>query len=121
MKVNLKGTFFCYRAAFGALREARGAIINIASDAGLMGNPNSLVYCVSKGGVVNMTRSLVLELAPQVRINCVCPGYVDTDMVGRDWIDKVDDPECLEKMLREYAPMKRMASPQEIAGVVALS
>ena len=65
MKVNLKGTFFCYRAAFGALREARGAIINIASDAGLMGNPNSSVYCASKGGVVNMTRSLALELAPQ--------------------------------------------------------
>jgi NAD(P)-dependent dehydrogenase (short-subunit alcohol dehydrogenase family) len=87
----------------------------------LMGNPDSSVYCAPKGGVVNMTRSLALELAPQVRINCVCPGYVDTDMVRRDWIDKVDDPECLEIMLCEYASMKRMASPQEIAGVVALS
>jgi NAD(P)-dependent dehydrogenase (short-subunit alcohol dehydrogenase family) len=118
MNVNLKGTFFCCRAAIGALRESRGSIINIASDAGLMGNPNSSVYCASKGGVVNMTRSLALELAPQVRINCVCPGYVDTDMVRRDWIDRADDPVGLEKMLCEYAPMKRMASPQEIAASV---
>ena len=85
MKVNLKGTFFCCRAAFGALLEARGAIINIASDAGLMGNPDSSVYCAPKGGVVNMTRSLALELAPQVRINCVCPGYVVPAMSIRTW------------------------------------
>ncbi len=62
-----------------------------------------------------MTRALALELAPQVRVNCVCPGYVDTDMVRRDWIDKGDDPASLEKMLCDYAPMKRMATPEEIA------
>jgi NAD(P)-dependent dehydrogenase (short-subunit alcohol dehydrogenase family) len=118
LNVNLKGTFFCCRAALGALRESAGNIINIASDAGLMGNLNSSIYCASKGGVVNMTRAMALELAPQVRVNCVCPGYVDTDMVRRDWIDKHDDPESLEKMLRDYAPMKRMATPAEIASSV---
>jgi NAD(P)-dependent dehydrogenase (short-subunit alcohol dehydrogenase family) len=102
----------------GALRESAGNIINIASDAGLMGNPNSSIYCASKGGVVNMTRAMALELAPQVRVNCVCPGYVDTDMVRRDWIDKNDDPQSLEKMLCDYAPMKRMATPAEIASSV---
>lgn len=118
LNVNLKGTFFCCRAALGALRESEGNIINIASDAGLMGNPNSSIYCASKGGVVNMTRAMALELAPKVRVNCVCPGYVDTDMVRRDWIDKDDDPESLEKMLCDYAPMKRMATPAEIASSV---
>ena len=118
LSVNLKGTFFCCRAALGALRGSAGNIINIASDAGLMGNPNSSIYCASKGGVVNMTRALALELAPQVRVNCVCPGYVDTDMVRRDWIDKGDDPASLEKMLCDYAPMKRMATPEEIASSV---
>jgi NAD(P)-dependent dehydrogenase (short-subunit alcohol dehydrogenase family) len=118
LNVNLKGTFFCCRAALGALRESAGNIINIASDAGLMGNLNSSIYCASKGGVVNMTRAMALELAPQVQVNCVCPGYVDTDMVRRDWIDKNDDPESLEKMLRDYAPMKRMATPAEIASSV---
>ena len=65
-----------------------------------------------------MTRALALELAPQVRINCVCPGYVDTDMVRRDWIDKHADPASLEKMLCDYAPMKRMATPAEIANSI---
>ena len=65
-----------------------------------------------------MTRALALELAPDVRINRVCPGYVDTDMVRRDWIEKSDDPASLEKMLRDYAPMKRMATPEEIASSV---
>lgn len=118
LNVNLKGTFFCCRAALGALREAKGNIINIASDAGLMGNPGTTIYCASKGGVVNMTRAMAMELAPQVRVNCVCPGYVDTDMVRRDWIDKEDDPASLEKMLCDYAPMKRIATPEEIASSV---
>jgi NAD(P)-dependent dehydrogenase (short-subunit alcohol dehydrogenase family) len=118
LNVNLKGTFFCCRAALGALRESQGNIVNIASDAGLMGNPNSSIYCASKGGVVNMTRAMALELAPAVRINCVCPGYVDTDMVRRDWIEQSDDPAALEKMLCDYAPMKRMATPAEIASAV---
>jgi NAD(P)-dependent dehydrogenase (short-subunit alcohol dehydrogenase family) len=118
LNVNLKGTFFCCRSALGALRESMGNIVNIASDAGLMGNPASSIYCASKGGVVNMTRAMALELAPQIRVNCVCPGYVDTDMVRRDWIDKSDDPASLEKMLCDYAPMKRMATPGEIASSV---
>ncbi|GAA0681535.1 3-oxoacyl-[acyl-carrier-protein] reductase [Marinobacterium maritimum] len=118
LSVNLKGTFFCIQAALEALRLSKGCIINIASDAGLMGNHNSSIYCASKGGVVNMTRALALELSPQLRINCVCPGYVDTDMVRRDWIDQHHDPERLEKIVCNYAPLKRMATPAEIANSI---
>ncbi|HIC53635.1 MAG TPA: SDR family oxidoreductase, partial [Gemmatimonadetes bacterium] len=60
--VNLKGTFFCCRAALPALRESKGNIVNIASDAGLIGVPGITVYCASKGGFVNMTRAMALEV-----------------------------------------------------------
>ena len=115
LDINLKGTFFCSKAALGALRASNGNIVNVASDAGLMGNLNSSVYCASKGGVVNLTRAMALELAPDVRVNCVCPGYVDTDMVRRDWIEKGDDPVGREQKLCNYAPMGRLATPREIA------
>lgn len=113
--VNLKGTFFCCRAALPALRESKGNIVNIASDAGLIGVPGITVYCASKGGVVNMTRAMALEVAPDVRVNTVCPGYVDTDMIRRDHIDKKDDPEAAEQKMIDYAPLKRIATPAEIS------
>jgi NAD(P)-dependent dehydrogenase (short-subunit alcohol dehydrogenase family) len=115
VNVNLKGTFFCCRAALPALRVAKGNIVNVASDAGLMGAPNLSVYCASKGGVVNLTRAMALELAPRVRVNCVCPGYVDTDMVRRDSIELADDPAAVEQSLIDYAPLKRIATREEVA------
>ncbi len=118
LDVNLKGTFFCSSAALAMLREREGAIVNIASDAGLLGERGLAVYCASKGGVVNLTRAMALELAPRVRVNCVCPGYVDTDMVRRDYIDQADDPEAAEREVNEVAPMKRMAQPDEIAKAI---
>ena len=116
--VNLKGTFFCCRAALPALRESKGNIVNIASDAGLIGVPGITVYCASKGGVVNMTRAMALEVAPDVRVNSVCPGYVDTDMIRRDHIDKKDDPAAAEQRMIDYAPLKRIAMPAEISHAV---
>jgi NAD(P)-dependent dehydrogenase (short-subunit alcohol dehydrogenase family) len=93
VEVNLKGTFFCCRAALPELRKSNGNIVNIASDAGLMRCPGITVYCASKGGVVNMTRAMALEVAPDVRVNCVCPGYTDTDMI-RLSVKKKPDPEA---------------------------
>jgi len=116
--VNLKGTFFCCRAALPELRKSNGSIVNIASDAGLMGCPGITVYCASKGGVVNMTRAMALEVAPDVRVNCVCPGYVDTDMIRKNSADLKDDPEAAWQNMIEYAPLKRIAMPAEIAHAV---
>ena len=119
LDVNLKGTFFCIRAALPALRASGGNVVNVASDAGLMGDVGSgAVYCASKGGVVNMTRALAIELAPAVRVNCVCPGYVDTDMVRRDGIEQAADPVAAEQALLDYAPLKRIATPDEIAASI---
>lgn len=80
--VNLKGTFFMCAAAIPHLRETRGCIVNLSSDAGLQGNSGAAAYCASKGGVSVFTKALALELAPfGVRVNAVCPGDVDSPML----------------------------------------
>ena len=119
LDVNLKGSFFCIKAALPSLRKSLGNIVNVASDAGLMGDPDLIVYCASKGGVVNMTRAMALAFAPEVRVNCVCPGYVDTDMVRRDGIELAADPAAAEQALIDYAPLGRIAEPAEIGRAIA--
>jgi NAD(P)-dependent dehydrogenase (short-subunit alcohol dehydrogenase family) len=119
--VNLKGLFFCCRAAIPELKKSNGNIVNIASDAGLMGVPGIAVYCGTKGGVINMSRAMALEIAPDVRVNCVCPGYVDTDMI-RVSVKKRVDPDAAWQKMVDYAPLKRIASTEEIAhGVLYLA
>jgi len=119
--VNLKGLFFCCRAAIPELKKSKGNIVNIASDAGLMGVPGIAVYCGTKGGVINMSRAMALEIAPDVRVNCICPGYVDTDMI-RVSVKKRADPDAAWQKMIDYAPLKRIASTEEIAhGVLYLA
>ena len=118
LNVNLRGTFFCIRAAYPYLKASRGNVVNVGSDAGLIGEKKLSVYCASKGGVVNVTRALALELAPDVRVNCVCPGYVDTDMVRRE-IENAADPALAEAEVMSYMPLKRMAHPEEIGKAIA--
>ena len=80
--INLKGTFFACRHAIPELEKTGGQIINIASDAGLMGNAGAAIYCASKGGVVLLTKALALELAPKgIRVNAICPCDVETPML----------------------------------------
>ena len=66
-----------------------------------------------------MTRAIALAFAPDVRVNCVCPGYVDTDMVRRDYIEQTEDPAAIEQGLIDFAPLKRMAKPDEIGRAIA--
>ncbi len=117
LDANLKGTFFCTQAALLFLRMSRGNVVNLASDAGLIGEAGLAVYCASKGGVVNLTRALALELAPDIRVNCVCPGYVDTDMV-RQGIEASAHPAQAEAALAAAAPLNRIAGPEEIASAI---
>ena len=116
--INLKGTFFCCQAALPHIEVSRGNIVNVASDAGLIGEPGLSTYCASKGGVVNLTRALALELAPDIRVNCVCPGYTDTDMVRRDGFEQASDPVAAERVVVNYAPLQRMALPREIGRAI---
>lgn len=79
---NLKGSFFMCRYAIPLLKKTKGCIININSDAGMIGNKGASVYCASKGGVTLFTKALALELAEYgVRVNAVCPGVIHTKMI----------------------------------------
>jgi len=117
MNINLKGTFFSIRAAAAALRESRGSIVNVSSTSGLSGDANLSTYCASKGGVVLLTKALSAEFAPEVRVNCVCPGWVDTDM-ARVYINKSDDPAAARAEIDAESPMGRIARPAEIAASI---
>ncbi len=115
--INLKGTFFCIREAVTALRESRGSIVNVSSTSGLSGDANLSVYCASKAGVIMLTKALSAEFAPEVRINCVCPGWVHTDMAKR-YINRSDDPAAALAEVEAESPMGRMARPDEIAASI---
>lgn len=80
MAANIKSVQFCTKFALKALREAGGNVVNIASESGLNGYPGTTAYCASKGAVVNLTRAMAMEFAPDVRVNALCPGAVETDM-----------------------------------------
>jgi NAD(P)-dependent dehydrogenase (short-subunit alcohol dehydrogenase family) len=123
MAVNLKGPFFVCRHAIPALRKSGGCIVNIASDAGLVGNAGAAIYSASKGGVVLMTKSLALELAPMgIRVNAVCPCDVATPMIEfQATTYGHGDPAAYKaNLLRRYpqGPLARFATPQEIAELV---
>jgi NAD(P)-dependent dehydrogenase (short-subunit alcohol dehydrogenase family) len=119
VNTNLKGTFFCCRAALPHLGASRGNIVNVGSDAGLIGEKGLAVYGASKGGVVNLTRALAVDLAPDIRVNCVCPGNVDTDMLRRDYIEQAADPAAAEAQIIASAPLRRIAKPHEIGKAIA--
>jgi NAD(P)-dependent dehydrogenase (short-subunit alcohol dehydrogenase family) len=83
LAVNLTGTFYMCRAALPHLLDGGGVIVNVASNAGLMGQPYTAAYCASKGGVVNRTRALAVEFLERgVRVNAVAPGGMNTPMVA---------------------------------------
>lgn len=108
--VNAKGLFLMSRAALPALREQRGAIVNISSVAGLQGYAGMSAYCGSKFAVIGITQSLAQELAPDgIRVNAVCPGFLATAM----WLDHLLPPaeveeSAEEKQARFDAMMQRM-------------
>ena len=124
LNINLRAVFFCTKHAVPALRAAKGNVVNVASILGIRGRGSGLsVYCASKGGVVNLTRDLAIELAPDIRVNCICPGAVDTEMlqdVGRELGH--GDVAAGYALLTQHRPMKRVAHPSEIAnGVLYLA
>lgn len=112
---NVKGTFFTTRAAVDELIKTHGAIINVASDAGLKGNYFCAVYSASKGAIVAFTRSLALELANfPVRVNCVAPGDILTPMTLNQL--KISG-ETLEEISKIY-PLGRIGTPEEVAEAI---
>jgi len=123
LDINLKGTFFACRHAIPQLEKTGGSILNIASDAGLMGSKGASIYCASKGGVVLLTKALALELAPRgVRCNAVCPCDVDTPMIEyQASVFGRGDPDGYKRALLSIypqGPRARFATAAEIAEFV---
>ena len=123
LDVNLKGAFFLIQAAIPHLGVG-ASIVNIASDAGLVGNNGASIYCASKGGLVLLTKALALELAPrQIRVNAVCPGDVATPMIEfqAERYGGGDPDGYKAKLLSNYPQQAaaRFIKPEEIARMVA--
>lgn len=116
--VNVKGTFLFCRAAIPAMRErGGGAIVSTASISGLVGLPSQSAYSASKGAIVQLTRQLAVELAPEIRVNAVAPGAIDTPFLHR-LVDATDDPAGLTAAIAADHPLGRIAGAEEIARTI---
>jgi 3-oxoacyl-[acyl-carrier protein] reductase len=107
MDVNVKGLFFCCRAAAAELKKQNGCIVNITSVAGFTGQGSSIAYAASKAAAVSVTKSLARVLAPEVRVNGIAPGVVITR-----WVEGQED--FVERMSKT-TPLRRAAYPEDVA------
>ena len=116
--VNVKGAFLMSKFALPALRETRGCIVNVSSYVGLVGFAGASAYAASKAAVLNLTRSMALDHAGEgIRINAVCPGSVDTDMIRAAWVQFGDVTEA-QRLWASKHPLGRIARPEEVAGAI---
>lgn len=120
LRVNLTGTFNVSRAALRAMSaRGSGAVVNVASDAGLVGMESQAAYCAAKGGVVHFTKACALDAAPyQVRVNCVCPCFVATPLLDA-WVATQPDPAKALADCAALQPLGRIGRPEEIAAAIA--
>ncbi|MEZ5101789.1 MAG: SDR family oxidoreductase [Thermoleophilia bacterium] len=122
LRVNVVGSYLCLQAALPLLRAAAppARVVNLASTAGKVGAPSFAAYAASKAAVISLTRSAAVALAPDVLVNCVCPGPVETPM----WSDAIDPamaelgvPDALAARAAEI-PLGRAGRPDEVARVI---
>jgi NAD(P)-dependent dehydrogenase (short-subunit alcohol dehydrogenase family) len=113
---NLTGAFLMTKHCATSLRSARGAIVNIASTRALQSEPNTEAYAASKGGLVALTHALALSLGPDVRVNCVSPGWIDVGGWKKKSARKSAD---LSERDHEQHPAGRVGRPEDVAALVA--
>jgi NAD(P)-dependent dehydrogenase (short-subunit alcohol dehydrogenase family) len=114
--VNLTGPFLCAKYAAPYLRERNGAIVNIASTRAFMSEPGTEAYSASKGGIVALTHALALSLGPDVRVNCISPGWIDAS----GWKKRNRrDQARLSEADHEQHPAGRVGKPEDIAALAA--
>lgn len=117
--IDLTGPFKVIRAAIPLLKASRGCIVNLASIAGLQGQAYTAAYSAAKGGLVMLTRSLAVELSPEgVRVNCICPGGVDTPLIYETTFPDDADPKLLAMLMGPLAG-GGLATAEQVADAVA--
>ena len=118
-RVNVTGMFLASQAAMPKLLDAKGCIVNIGSVAGLVGVKRRFAYCATKGAVVALTRQLAVDYAGRIRVNCVCPGTVETPFV-EGYLERFHkhEKEKVRAELHARQPVGRMGRPDEIASLV---
>ncbi|HNM37945.1 MAG TPA: SDR family oxidoreductase, partial [Anaerolineales bacterium] len=116
---NLKGTYLMSKYAIPYMEKQGGAIVNNASIFGLVGGGGVAAYCAAKGGVINLTRAMAIDHAAQnIRVNCVCPGSVDTPLLEKE-MDDLGGADLQRPKFASRHPMNRIATPEEVANAVA--
>ena len=113
LDVDLKGAFNCIRHCAGMfLRQKHGAIVNVSSVSGMIGNPGQANYSAAKAGVIGLTRALAKELGPSgITVNCVAPGVIDTEM-NRQLSQET------KAALAEETPLERLGTPEDVAQAI---
>lgn len=116
--INLKGVYLCCKYLIPhMIKDSEGTIINIASASSFMAMTSEAAYDTSKGGVLMLTRAMALDFAKNnIRINCICPGVIDTPML-KPIYDSSPDPKAMERNLARLHPVGRVGSPEEVAKV----
>ena len=120
IEVNLTAAWILSRAFLNGLRRRRGVIVNVSSDAGLLGYSGCAAYCASKGALIGLTRAFAVELAPDARAIAVAPGPVDTDMM-RQAIAAATHPAAKLHAWTEVTMLRRAAKPSEVAETIAFA
>ena len=117
--VNVNGTFLTSKYALPLMRKAgAGSIINFGSYDGFIADPSLAVYCATKGAVHALTRAMACDYGPEgIRVNAVCPGYVDTPML-QSFFGESGDIESLKQAVRDVHPLRSYGQPEDIANLV---
>ena len=123
LDVNLKGVFLCSKYCIPEmLKGGGGSIVNIGSEAGIVGIKNQVAYNVSKSGIIALTKSTAIDFAAHnIRVNCICPGTTETPLV-KAAVERAPDPAAARRALEEVRPADRLGRPEEIAaGILYLA
>src|SRR5690606_1278723 len=115
MDVNLTGPFLVSKHAIPHLRKTRGVIVNMASTRALQSEPDTEAYAATKGGLVALTHALAISLGPEIRVNCISPGWIDT----RAWQGNEERIEPFSGTDHQQHPAGRVGKPEDIASLVA--
>lgn len=115
ISINLTGAFLCTKYAVPLLRKSQGTIINISSTRALMSEPNTEVYSASKGGILALTHALAMSLGPEIRVNCISPGWIEVSEWKKQAIRH--NPQLTEQDHLQH-PAGRVGKPEDIASFV---